>query len=126
MPKKRTTQTTTVTRIASIGAGRKSRLNRWKSAELERIASELARLRSDLWNEFGSLKAWGVSKYDIDKQLRGDRKRFALPAKLWEATLYDVIDDIHLVQAACIEKVLRDLGLSYRQSTKARGQVYRL
>ena len=57
----------TVTRIAILGT---EKLNNWKSNELDLIALSLGKLRSDLWNEFGSLKAWGVSKFEIDKQLR--------------------------------------------------------
>ena len=91
----------TVTRIAILGT---QKLNKWKSNELDLIALSLGKLRSDLWNEFGSLKAWGVSKFEIDKQLRTLKDKYKLPAKLWEATLYDVIDDIHLVQAACVER----------------------
>ncbi|MEI3650054.1 MAG: addiction module component, partial [Dolichospermum sp.] len=89
----------TVTRIAILGT---EKLNTWKSDELDVIALRLGQLRSDLWNEFGSLKAWGVSKFEIDKQLRKSKDKYQLPAKLWDSTLYDVIDDIHLVQAACV------------------------
>jgi len=120
MPKKRSAKTITVTRIASIGGSRKLRLNQWKQDELDRIASVLGQLRCDLWNEFGALKAWGVSKYEIDKRLRLSRSRYAVPAKLWEATLYDVIDDIHACQASCIEKVLKRIGMSYRTSTASK------
>jgi transposase len=48
-----------------------------------------------------------------------------MTAKLWDSTLYDVIDDIHLVQAACIEKVLKALGQSY-QSFQANKSVLQL
>ena len=108
----------TVTRIAILGT---NKLNKWKSDELDLIALRLGKLRSDIWNEFGSLKAWSVSKFDIDKALRGSNDKYQLPAKLWEATLYDVIDDIHLVQAACIEKVMKALGQSYQLFQAKRG-----
>jgi transposase len=112
----------TVTRIAIVGV---AKINKWKSEELDIIAFRLGKLRSDLWNEFGSLKAWGISKFDIDKQLRASKDNYQLPAKLWEATLYDVIDDIHLVQAACIEKVMKALGQRY-QSFQAKKEVLQL
>ncbi|MBD2603107.1 addiction module component [Scytonema hofmannii FACHB-248] len=112
----------TVTRIAILGT---AKLNKWKEKELDTIAFRLGKLRSDLWNEFGSLKAWGISKFDIDKQLRGCSYKYQLPAKLWEATLYDVIDDIHLVQAACVEKVMNALGQSY-QSFQAKKELLQL
>lgn len=107
--------TKTVTRIAIIPVGK---LNKWKALELNEIATRLGSLRSDLWNEYGSLKAWGVSEYEIDKILRPFNKHYGLPAKLWEATLYDIIGDIHAVQASCIEKVLDALKIRYFQSTK--------
>ncbi|MDB9467125.1 addiction module component, partial [Dolichospermum circinale CS-1225] len=108
----------TVTRIAILGT---KKLNIWKSNELDLIALRLGQLRSDLWNEFGSLKAWGISKFEIDKQLRTSKDKYQLPAKLWEATLYDVIDDIHLVQAACIEKVMKSLGQSFQSFQSKKG-----
>lgn len=110
----------TVTRIAVLGT---NQINKWKSDELDLIALRLGKLRSDLWNEFGSLKAWGVSKFDIDKMLRGSNDKYQLPAKLWEATLYDVIDNIHLVQAACIEKVMKALGQSYQSFQAKKGTL---
>ncbi|AFW96709.1 IS607 family transposase [Anabaena sp. 90] len=108
----------TVTRIAILGT---EKLNTWKSNELDLIALRLGQLRSDLWNEFGSLKAWGVSKFEIDKQLRTSKDKYQLPAKLWDSTLYDVIDDIHLVQAACVEKVMKYLGQSFQSFPSKKG-----
>ncbi len=102
----------TVTRIAVVGT---IELNKWKSEELDTIAFRLGSLRSDLWNEYGSLKAWSVSEYDIDKILRPSNGKYELPAKLWETTLYDAIGDIHTAQASCIEKVLECLGLRYEK-----------
>jgi hypothetical protein len=90
--KRKTKRTLTVTRIAILGT---NKLNNWKSQELDLIAKRLGLLRSDLWNEFGSLKAWGISKFEIDKQLRANKDKYQLTAKLWDSTLYDIIDDIH-------------------------------
>ena len=103
----------TVTRIAIIGT---KQLNKWKSDELDLISSRLGQLRSDLWNEFGSLKAWGISEYAIDKILRPNNGKYQLPAKLWETTLYDVIGNIHAVQASCIEKILDTLNVRYQKA----------
>ncbi len=112
--KKKLKGTKTVTRIAVIA---KIQLNKWKAEELDAISSRLGSLRCDLWNEYGSLKAWGTTEYDIDKVLRPNNSKYGLPAKLWESTLYDVIGDIHTVQASCIEKVLLCLGLRYEKFT---------
>ncbi|BAZ03089.1 transposase (plasmid) [Tolypothrix tenuis PCC 7101] len=111
--KKKVKGVKSVTKIAIVGT---LKLNKWKSAELDLISSRLGSLRSDLWNEFGSLKAWGISEYVIDKALRPRNSKYQLPAKLWEATLYDVIGDIHAVQASCIEKVLDALNIKYQKA----------
>ena len=110
--------TQTVTRIAILGT---NKLNKCKSEQLDLIAMLLGKLRSDLWNEFGSLKAWGESKFEIDKQLRPCRDKYKLPAKLWDSTLYNVIDDIHAFQASCIEKVMKALGQAYQKFQKNKG-----
>jgi hypothetical protein len=73
-----------------------------------------------LHSEFG-IAAWGISKFEIDKQLRPFQEKYDLPAKLWDSTLYDVIDDIHLVQASCIEKVMKALGQSYQTFHSKKG-----
>ncbi|MDF5712893.1 MAG: addiction module component [Rhizonema sp. NSF051] len=112
--KKKVKGISAITRIASIGS---LKLNKWKSDELDIIASRLGFLRSDLWNEYGSLKAWGISSYEIDKILRLDNAKYNILAKTWETTVTDVIDDIHTCQASCIEKVLRVLGLRYEKAT---------
>ncbi|MEH2318696.1 hypothetical protein [Nostoc sp.] len=104
----------TVTRISIVGT---LKLNKWKSSELDLISSRLGKIRSDIWNEFGSLKAWGISEYEIDKLIRPSKDKYQLPAKLWEATLYDVIGDIHAVQASCVEKILDVLKLKYQRAT---------
>jgi hypothetical protein len=110
----------TVTRIAIVGT---LKLNKWKSVELDLISSRLGLLRSDLWNEFGSLKAWGISEYQIDKVLRPRNTKYQLPAKLWEATLYDVIGDIHAVQSSCVEKILETLKVRYQKVSAKKSLV---
>ncbi len=108
--KRKVKGTAAVTRIAMVG---NLEPNKWKADELDTIADRLGLLRTDLWNEYGSLKAWGTSEYEIDLVLRPANDKYQLPAKLWETTLYNVIGDIHAVQASCIEKVLQCLGLRY-------------
>lgn len=118
---KKTQSTAQVTRIASVGGGLS--LNRCKENQLNEIAKRLSWLRKELWNEFGSLKAWGVSEYQIDLHLRKNKDKYGLPAKLWEATLYDVITDIHLVQSSCIERVLGNLNLRYEKRKTKKSQT---
>ncbi|KYC38974.1 hypothetical protein WA1_33815 [Scytonema hofmannii PCC 7110] len=78
-------------------------------------ANRLGHLRSDIWNQYGSLKAWGISKITLDPIHRNEHPvKYGIPAKLWEATFYDCIDNIHAVQAAAITFALRELGLHPR------------
>ncbi|MUG96307.1 hypothetical protein F7734_29795 [Scytonema sp. UIC 10036] len=64
MARKKVVQTTeyTVTRIAySVGE---------IPFELINLAQALGNLRSELWNKYGSLQAWGIDKNTIIKSIR--------------------------------------------------------
>ncbi|BAZ15556.1 transposase [Calothrix sp. NIES-4071] len=109
MPKRKATITTeyTVTRVAySIGD---------INPELLELASTLGKLRSELWNKYGSLKAWGINKNDIIKEIRNTphlrkiygAERFNLSSEIWERTVQSVLDDIHAVQEAAKSQVIR-------------------
>lgn len=111
MPKRKAAITTeyTVTRIAySVGD---------INPELLELASTLGKLRSELWNKYGSLKAWGINKNDIIKEIRLDphlrkiygAERFNLSSEIWERTVQSVLDDIHAVQEAAKVQVIRKI-----------------
>jgi hypothetical protein len=77
--------------------------------QLEEIAHKCGVLRSELWNKYGSLKSWAVSKYEIDKEFRSTHppEKYGLTSKLYERTLYKCIDEIHTYQDA-IKAAVRD------------------
>ncbi len=89
-----------VTRIAYS-----KNLNDGKFERLEEIARRLGILRSEIWNEFGSIKGVGLSHRDIRDAWLKEKKSFDVPARLWKETLRDTIDDIAMTREAAKVKV---------------------
>ena len=80
--------------------------------ESSRIMAERAgRLRSDIWNKYGSLQAWGIShqKLDQDFQKTNPPSMYQLPQKQWQKTFERVINDIHATQEAAKTIVIRKI-----------------
>jgi hypothetical protein len=78
------------------------------AAKLERItelALRLGKLRTEIWNAFGSIKGVNLTHRQIRDKWLAEKKTFNVPARLWKETLRDVIDDIHLYCEAAKEKV---------------------
>lgn len=99
----------TVTRIAySVGTINQS---------LIELASVLGKLRSELWNKYGSLQSWGINKNEIIKNIRNDVKlrkiygaeRFNLSSEIWERTVQALLDDIHATQEAAKVQIIRKI-----------------
>ena len=65
-----------------------------KYARLEMISSRLGKIRAAVWQEFGSIKGVGVNHRTIRDRWLKEGKAFNVPARLWKATLSDVIGDI--------------------------------
>ncbi|MDJ0581122.1 transposase [Crocosphaera sp.] len=65
------------------------------------MAKRAGRLRSDIWNKYGSLKCWGISHQKLYKEFQKSNppSKYKLPQKQWQKTFERVINDIH----ACIE-----------------------
>ncbi|BDA75840.1 transposase IS605 OrfB (plasmid) [Calothrix sp. PCC 7716] len=93
-----------VTRIATIYEIEKSSLE-----QLEEIARRCGILRSELWNKYGSLKSWGINKFQIEKEFRVTHPdvKYGLTSKLYERTLYKCVDEIHTYQDA-VKAAVRD------------------
>ena len=120
MVRKKVVQTTeyTVTRIAySVGD---------IPDELSKVAQALGDLRSELWNKYGSLQAWGIDKNTIIKNIRNTpelkklygAERFNLSSEIWERTVQAVIDDIHAVQEAAKVQVIRKIYSTFKPEKK--------
>lgn len=129
MARKKVIQTTeyTVTRIAySVGTC---------PDELSKLAQALGDLRSELWNKYGSLQAWGIDKNTIIKNIRNTpelrklygAEKFNLSSEIWERTVQAVIDDIHAVQEAAKVQVLRKIYSTFKpekmQAVKGRKTI---
>jgi hypothetical protein len=80
-------------------------------------AHKAGKLRSDIWNEFGSLKAWGMKADALYKafQVKHPPSDYGLDFKQWQQTFNRVIDDIHATQEAAKSWVIRKI---YRTFSK--------
>lgn len=74
-------------------------------------------LRSDIWNEFGSLKAWGMKADDLykDFQAKHSPMSYGLDFKQWQQTFNRVIDDIHACQEAAKSWVVRKIYCTFSE-----------
>ena len=65
------------------------------------MARRAGRLRSDIWNKYGSLRAYRISHQKLYKEFQKTNppSMYQLPQKQWQKTFERVINDIH----ACIE-----------------------
>ncbi|MDE5098572.1 MAG: hypothetical protein O4861_09585 [Trichodesmium sp. St16_bin4-tuft] len=80
--------------------------------EKARIMAERAgRLRSDIWNKYGSLKCWGISHQKLYKEFQKTNPplMYNLPQKQWQKTFERVINDIHTSQEAAKTIVIRKI-----------------
>ena len=71
-----------------------SDLNIGKYECLREIASRLGKLRTDLWNKYGSLQAWDISSYKARQEFIFKAEYYQVSYKQWEGTLLSVVDDI--------------------------------
>ncbi len=85
-----------------------------KLERLTGLAARLGKLRSEIWNEFGSLKGINLTHRQIRDNWLAENKVFDVPARLWKETLRDVIDDIHLTGEAAKEKVRKTIHKRYK------------
>lgn len=107
-----------VTRIAYSHYLTASKLSR-----LQEIAKRLGVLRSEIWNEYGSLKGVGLRDRAIRNELvKEGRTPADLPARLWKETLRDVIADITAYREAskvvvrkAVNKRMKDQPLEDRK-----------
>jgi hypothetical protein len=77
-----------------------------------RIQAERAgTLRQDIWNKFGSLKAWGLKADYLykDFQKTNPPEKYGLDFKQWQRTFSTVIDDIHACQDSAISVVAKKI-----------------
>jgi len=90
-------------------------LNQGKYNALEKQARLLGKIRSEVWQRFGSINGVGVNHRMIRTHWVKNRDFSPLPAKAWKETLRDALDDIHLYEAACKEKVRRKIHARFKK-----------
>ena len=98
-------------------------------AKLERLtalASRLGKLRTEIWNEFGSIKGVNLIHRQIRDQWLAENKAFDVPARLWKETLHDVIDDIHLYCEAAKDKVRKAIAKRYKNKAEQKSAYSKL
>jgi IS605 OrfB family transposase len=109
-----------VTRIAYS-----KRLNDGKYNRLVEIARRLGILRSEVWNEFGSINGARVKDREVRDMWMADNKHFDVPARLWKETLRDVMDDIKMYSEAAKVKVRKSIQL-HTDDNEERKRLYTL
>lgn len=73
--------------------------------ELEDIASRLGKLRTEIWQRYGSISGVGLTSRQIRNRWLAAKQEFDVPARLWKATLRDTIGDIAAYREAAQVKV---------------------
>lgn len=105
----------TVTQIGYCVGG-----DRVKAREMARRAG---RLRSDIWNKYGSLQAWGISHQKLYKafQETNPPSFYKISQKQWQKTFERVIDDIHACQEAAKSIVVKKIYRNFKPQKDSKG-----
>ena len=103
-------------------------INQSKLDQVTDIASRCGKLRQALWNKYGSLQAWGRSTIDVRQEAKVvfPPDTFGLSYKVWEATVMDVIDDIHACQEAAKTYVIRTIYRQLKDEDKRKELIAKL
>ena len=101
-------------RVRTVGRIAPSLIIRNRSyKELAEIAARLAPIRTEVWRRYGSRAALGRSHEDIRDQDWMGEDGFAssidLPARVWKATVDDVLGDIKANREAAKQSVIENL-----------------
>lgn len=108
-------------KVTSIAYSRN--LTAVKHARLSESAQLLGMLRSEVWNEFGSLKGVGITHRDVRDGWLAQKRQFAVPARLWKETLRDVFADIGAYREAAKEKVRKAIPKRYPEADRKAAYV---
>ena len=79
-------------------------VNAGKAAKLASMGAELDRVRTEVWSRYSGVKTAHLSKRQIRDQLMSENAPagFAVPQRLWRATVEDTVDNIRAFQQAVI------------------------
>ncbi len=79
------------------------------------LAYRLGRLRTDLWNKYGGIQAWGIKPDEVLRnfKLTNPPEYYYLDFKNWDKTASQVIDDIQMTHAAIRAAVIFKIYVRY-------------
>ena len=88
------------------------------------MARRAGRLRSDIWNKYGSLQCWGISHQKLYKEFQKTNppSMYQLDQKQWQKTFERVINDIHACQDAAKTIVIRKIYRNFRPEIDKNGK----
>ena len=88
------------------------------------MARRAGRLRSDIWNKYGSLQAWGISHQKLYKEFQKTNppSLYEISQKQWQKTFERVIDDIHASQEAAKSIVIKKIYRKFRPEKDFHGK----
>lgn len=91
-------------RLAVVGE-----LNGHKAETLAAMGAELDRVRAEVWTRFRGVKTAHLSKRQVRDRLmaEGAPRNYAVPQRLWRATVEDTVDKIRAWQRAVIVTEVR-------------------
>jgi IS605 OrfB family transposase len=91
-------------RLAVVGE-----VNAGKAAVLVAMGAELDQVRAVVWSRFGGAKTAQLSKRQVRDRLMAEDapRQFAVPQRLWRATVEDTVDKIRAWQRAVIVTEVR-------------------
>lgn len=97
-------------------------------SDLEKVrimARRAGRLRSDIWNKYGSLQAYGISHQKLYKEFQKTNppSMYQLPQKQWQKTFERVINDIHACIEAAKTKVTRKIYRFFKPEKDGDGKI---
>lgn len=93
--------------------------------EKARIMAKWAgRLRSDIWNKYGSLQAWGIPHQTLYKEFRKTHPypMYQLDRKQYQKTFERVINEIHACQEAAKTLVIRKIYRHFKPEKDEKGK----
>ncbi|MGK7944392.1 MAG: transposase, partial [Microcystaceae cyanobacterium] len=88
------------------------------------MAKRAGRLRSDIWNKYCSLQAWGISHQKLYKEFQKTNPplMYQLPQKQWQKTFERVINDIHACTEAAKTLVIRKIYRHFKPEKDKTGK----
>ncbi|NEO89834.1 MAG: transposase [Moorea sp. SIO3G5] len=89
------------------------------------MAIRTRRLRSDIWNQYGSLKCWGIKAQKIRNEFKTSNppEMYGLDSKQWQMTFERVIDDIHACQEAAKSVIIRKIYSHFKPQKDVNGKT---